>query len=162
MDAAASPVMVLMIGGTTVALTTMVQVAIGYVFKQLFEKKDAKLAHLETKVSELETQRIKVLEHTVGHNNEVTAASIQENERSAAARRRQIYERLDEHERGQADLKARLTAIEETIPQLPAISRELSATTATLKMVADRVDSINAQQLVIVRDVARNERDRTK
>lgn len=138
-----------------VCATTLVQLIVGYGFKALFDRKDAKIAALETRLGDLETQRITVLETQVKEGLENTAASIEATKADGASRRRVIYERLQGQETVISDLKARVASVEETVPQLSEISRTLAGAVATLEHLTSRVDGISAQQLKTASDLGK-------
>jgi hypothetical protein len=138
-----------------VCATTLVQLIVGYGFKALFDRKDAKIAALETRLGDLETQRITVLETTVKEGFSDVGLKIDESKADAAARRRSIYDRLQGTEAILSDLKARVVSVEDKVPQLTEISRTVAGAVATLKHLTDRVDGISAQQLQTAKDMGR-------
>lgn len=106
------------------------QVLIGYWWKRGVEAKDEKISKLEERVDEMDTRRITGIERDVTKGEDS---------------RRKIYERMDKIEITAAGAARDLAHALSHLPKIEEVSRQMSATAATLERVTEQVATMEAR-----------------
>lgn len=119
------------VGAVMGGISLVGQLLIGYLWKRGVESKDEKIATLETRVNDLESDKIVTIERELGHAKE---------------QRGRLYTRLESCERREERVEAELAHVKDLIPQMRRISDDLAQTSATLRVVTEEVRSIAARQ----------------
>ena len=126
-----------------IAVGTLVQAIIGYVWKRSVEDKDAKIERLSARVDDLDNEKVSGLQRVV-----------QDEAQKGMDRRQQIYRRLDAHDVAIARAEERVRVLEETTPTVRIITEQLAAVVAKLEIVTDQVDRVSHQQQVTAQKLA--------
>ena len=113
-----------------VLFSGLAQIVIAYIFKRAVEDKDQKISKLEERVDEMDTRRITGIERDVSKGEDS---------------RRKIYERMDKIEITAAGAARDLAHALAHLPKIEEVSRQMSATAATLERVTEQVATMEAR-----------------